>query len=478
MTVSKGQQYIDSLKDNRNVWLHNNRIDVTAHEAFHGTLQTIRELFDMLDDPVLRAKISFQAAPSGNYVHASFLVPRNPVDLLKRSEAFAIWAEHTNGVMSRLSDYARSRLTGWYATRELYRSFDPHFPAKISRYYEEACTHNLFLTAVQREPQIDRSKPWNDGNEDAVLRIISKNSEGVVIRGAKMIATAAPYANDFIVYPVQKIPADSPECASMLIVQANSPGLHILCRESYASDLTEEHPISSRYDEMDAVLFFDDVLVPWERVLLHDNPDALWQIRTNDASNSLAYHQTIVRLLIKLEFITGVAFQIAEAIGVHVYLNVQELLGELVSQVETVRGLIIAAESQAKPDDWDNWLPAYKYIETARNLGTRFYPRAVDILKQIGAGGYIQVPASLQDMSGPLSYLTEKYMQGAGIQAKDRTKLFKMAWDLIGSPLGSRHELYERFYAGDPVRLSASQYMNYGDKDRLKEKVMHFLMKS
>lgn len=469
MKLIRGQQYIDSLKDDRNVWLGGEKINVTAHPAFSGTLQTIKALFEMLDMSSFREEVGFISPATGEYVHSAFLVPRNYKDLQTRSKAFACWAEKTNGVMSRLSDYARSRLTGWYATREYYRKFDNQFPEKIARYFTEARDRNLFLSAVQREPQMNRSASWDDQGENAVLRIVRKCSEGIVIRGAKMIATGGPYANDFIVYPVQKIPCSAPECATMLVVPANSKGLHILCREDFSSDNREEHPLSYQYDEMDSVLFFDDVLVPWERVLLYENPDALWEIRLNEASNSLAYHQTIVRLLVKLEFVSGIAFRIAKAIGVEQYLNVQEQLGELVSQIESIRALVLASEMEAAPDSYGNFLPKYRYIETARNLGTRYYPRAIEILKQIGAGGYFQMP-TMKDMRGMLSTLTDKYLQGTNIEAMERVRLFKLAWDLIGSPLGSRHDLYERFYAGDPVRLFATQYINY-DKTKIIDKV-------
>ncbi|MFB6367786.1 4-hydroxyphenylacetate 3-hydroxylase family protein [Paenibacillus elgii] len=470
MSISRGQQYIDSLKDDRNVWLDSEKIDVTSHTAFNGTLLTIKKLFDMLDDSSSREQVGFKSPTTGEYVHNAFMVPRNYEDLMARSKAFAFWAESTNGVMSRLSDYARSRLTGWYATREYYRKYDNQFAEKIERYFVEARDRNLFLTAVQREPQINRSASWGEQNEDAVLRIVRKCSEGVIVRGAKMIATAGPYTNDFIVYPVQKIPSSAQECATMLIVPANSEGLHILCREAFFSTSSEDHPLSFQYDEMDAVLFFDDVLIPWERVLLYDNPEALWEIRLNEASNSLAYHQTIVRLVVKLEFVAGIAFRIAEAIGVEKYLNVQEQLGELVSQIESIRALVLASEREASLDSYGNFLPNFRYIETARNLGTRYYPRAIEILKQIGAGGYFQMPSSMGDMRGTLSALTEKYLQGTNMEAMERVKLFKLAWDLVGSPLGSRHELYERYYAGDPVRLFANQYINY-DKTRVMHKV-------
>ncbi|WP_281996235.1 4-hydroxyphenylacetate 3-hydroxylase C-terminal domain-containing protein, partial [Bacillus thuringiensis] len=134
----------------------------------------------------------------------------------------------------------------------------------------------------------------------------------------------------------------------------------------------------------------------------------------------------------------------------------------------------IAAEVEGTTNETKTYLPNFKYIETARNLGSKYYPRAIEILQLIGAGGFIQLPSSSNDFQSPIADLLKKYFKGTNIDAEQRTKLFKLAWDIIGSPLGSRHELYERFYAGDPIRNTATQYVNY-DKNHFKKMISKYL---
>jgi 4-hydroxyphenylacetate 3-monooxygenase len=467
----RGQRFIDSLNDGRTVWLNGVTVsDLQQHSAFQGTLKTLSKLFDSLDEEGIQERIGFVSPRTGRYVHNSFLVPRSVQDLARRNAAFTYWAEETNGVMSRLSDYARSMVTGWYAIREEIQRFDHLFADKISRYYESARDNDLFLTTALLDPQINRSKRLDEQNPDAVLRIVAENKEGVIVRGAKMIATGAPYTHDFLIFPYHRVQEFAPQYAHAMIVPGNSSGLHIVCRESFASVDEDNHPLSSRYEEMDAVLIFDDVLVPWERVLLKGNPEAVWQLRSHVSSNGLAFHQTVVRSLTKLKFVTGVAFAIAESIGVTGFLHVQEKLGELLTQIGSIKALVIASEVHSSKDSHGNQIPSMEFIETARNLYTRYYPRTIEILQQIGAGGYIQVPSDVSELNGPISRLMHKYFASAKNSAELKTRLFKLAWDLIGSPLGSRHELYERFYAGDPVRMFANQYLNY-DKDSLTKSV-------
>ncbi|WP_129728316.1 MULTISPECIES: 4-hydroxyphenylacetate 3-hydroxylase family protein [Bacillaceae] len=471
------EQFIQSLQDGRNVWLDGKIVDVSKNQNFTGTLSTISSLFDMFEDPDIRDSIGYISPKTHEYVHTAFLIPHSYEDLMKRRRAFEVWSQATDGVMSRLSDYARSRLTGWYASREEYKRFDQHFPGKIRTYYEEARDRHLFLSVVQRDPQINRSiQPVPEVKNLGLLRITKKTEDGVFVNGAKMVGTAAPYSNDLIIYPLGMLKEEQKPLAHMLIVAANSPGLHLVCRESFASEPSKkaDSPLSSQYDEMDALLIFDNVFVPWERVLLHDNPEAIWQIKSDSVSNSLAYHQAIVRLGTKLEFVAALAYEIADAIGANTYLHVQEKIGELIMQVKTINGLLIASEFQGKVDQYGTFTPDFTYIETARNLGAKYYPRALEILQLIGAGGFIQLPSSVHDFQGPLSPLLKEYFKGAAIEAEKRTKLFKLAWDLIGSPLGSRHELYERFYAGDPIRNTANQYNNF-DKTRLKQMVEKYI---
>ncbi|MEK8126722.1 4-hydroxyphenylacetate 3-hydroxylase N-terminal domain-containing protein [Paenibacillus filicis] len=458
--TTRGDRFISSLQDGRKVWLDGRQVESVAdHPAFRGTLQTIKRLFDMVDDPAVRDEVGYKAEGRTDYWHSSFLVPYSRDDLDRRNRAFTAWAKGTHGVMSRLSDYARTYITSWYGARKELGQLHPHLEHKITSYYKEARENDLFLTTAAADPQIDRSRGLDDGrNADRYLHVVRETSEGIVVRGAKMIATGAPYTHDFIINSVQPVESHR-QHALLMIVPANSPGLHIICRESFAELSDQEHPLSSRYEEMDAVLVFDDVLVPWERVLLYGDPAAIIKVRDFHTTRSLAFHHAGVRLLAKLEFVTGVAFAVAESIGAESFLHVKQKLGELLIQVHTVRGLLVASEAEAKPDASGILVPAYSYIETAKNIGSTFYPRAIEILQQVGGGGFMQPPSGFANFEGPFASLVERYFEGANVGAAKKVQLFKLAWDLVGSQLGSRHELYERFYAGDPIRGYANQYI-------------------
>ncbi|BBI35576.1 4-hydroxyphenylacetate 3-hydroxylase family protein [Cohnella abietis] len=466
-----GDHYIASLNDGRKVWINDNPVeDVAVHPAFAGPVGVLKTFFNELHDPELKDKVGYVSPVTGEYVHKSFLVPQTKEQLLERKAAFEYWVDETDGLMSRLSESGRSIVTGWYASRAKLAAYDKEFERKITAYYEQARDEHRILVSVVADPQIDRSKEQTElSDPDLALRVVSENEEGIVIRGAKMLGTAAPYAHDILVLPEGRLQEGYEQYANLIIVAANSPGVEIVCRDSFALS-PQEGPLSALYDEMDAAVVFDDVFVPWERVLFYRNPEGVYQAALHKKENSLMHHQSVIRLIAKYAFVTATGFSIAEAIGAERFLHVQEKLGELVVQLESLKALLVVAEIEAQPDEFGTWWPKALPLRVAIDAASRAYPRAIEILQLIGAGGFLQVPSADAWANDLLRERIGKYYRGARVDADTKVKLFRLAWDLIGSPAGSRQELYERFFSGDPVRNFAAQYLEY-DKQPLLQKI-------
>ncbi|MFJ8235589.1 4-hydroxyphenylacetate 3-hydroxylase family protein [Ureibacillus sp. NPDC094379] len=478
LKTNEKTKFIDSLKDNRKVWIEGDVVkDLSEHVAFKGTLETIQNLFNQLDDEKIQQQIGFRSPKTGEYVHNAFLVPKSKEELLARKEAFTRWATETLGNMSRLAESGRSYLTGWYASREYFRQYDEKFPEKITRIFEKARDENRLVISVVADPQVDRSKLQIEQEDpDLLLHVVKETEEGIIVRGAKVLATAAPYAHDIIVQTSFKFNEDQEKYANLLIVEANSPGLHMICRDTAASTNKVQFPLSSQYEEMDATVVFDDVLVPWDRVLLYKNPEGAYKALIHKRDNSLANHQSVIRLLARLEFVAGLSFLITEAIGVNDYLNVQEKLGELVIQIETIKAFLSAAEAEAKYDEFGTLWPEPLKLRIAIDLGAKYYPRAIEILQQVAGGGFLQLPSVGLEQNEEIKAFIDKYYRGANTSSENKIVLFRLAWDLVGNPLGARYELYERFFSGDPTRNYATRYKEY-ERTPLTNRVTDFIQK-
>ncbi|AJY76908.1 4-hydroxyphenylacetate 3-hydroxylase family protein [Paenibacillus beijingensis] len=469
--MTAGDRYLKRLNDGRRVWLNGEIVpDLPSHPAFRGTVRSVAGILDLQDDPVTSRELTF-TTNTGARANLAYLIPTEKEDIFRRSRSYRIWSDATFGVMSRVSGFYRAQLTGWYINRELIRSEQPHFPEKLARYYTHLRDNDLLITAAGHDPQIDRTKLASElGELYTALRIVRETEDGIVVRGAKMIATGGPYMDEIMVSPHSKKTQEEQRYAVMFAISPSHPGVHLICRESFASDNQEDHPLSSRYDEMDAVLVFDDALIPWERVFIKDDPDAIWKIRSDQLVSALSLHENIARLVSKLEFVAAVGTELAASIGITKFAHVQEKLAELYFQLESVQALLLSAEHRSKLHPLGVWVPEMQPILTAKNLGNRYYPRALEILQQLSGAGMLQVPSTLAELNGPLGPQLQNVYRGADRNAEDRVKLLKLAWELTGSGLGARHELYERFYAGDPVRTYAGQYVEY-DKQPLLDKV-------
>jgi 4-hydroxyphenylacetate 3-monooxygenase len=470
MEMGSGERYKKRLLNRRNIWFNGEHVqDIVNHPAFSGTIQSIASLLDLQDHPEIQDDLTFEIAP-GKRVNTAFLIPTSKEDIFRRSRSFRLWSGATFGVMSRVAGFYRSQLLGWYINRNILHDEVPFYSDKIKNYFEWVRDNDLLLTAAGHDPQIDRSKNADElGDLNTVVRIIKETEEGIIVRGAKMIATGAPYMDEIMISSHKMRTEKESGYGAMFAIAASTPNVHLICRESFASNNKDDHPLSSRYDEMDAVIVFDDALIPWERVFIKDNTSAMWKVRSDPYTTTISLHETIVRLVSKLEFVAAIGNDLGESIGITKFQHIQAKLAELFMQVETINALLLRAEHHSLNDN-GVWAPELEPMVTAKNLGMRYYPRAIEIIQLLSAAGMLQTPSTIKEFKSENVDFLQKYYRGADRNAYERIQLLKLSWDLVGSPLGSRHELYERFYAGDAVRAFASQYLDH-DKSFLIDRV-------
>ena len=279
-----------------------------------------------------------------------------------------------------------------------------------------------------------------------------------------MLATLAPLTDEVIIYSYPSFKPGDEKYAIAFALPIDTPGVRILCREETQNGTrsTWDHPLASRFEEMDALLVFNDVLVPWDRVFINQNVDAGNLLYPKTGINLQPSHQSGIRGLVKLSFATEVACSIADAVGVDGYLNVQNQLAELLQGVETIRALVRISEYEYVMTPYGEAIPAIVPLETIRGILPKLYPRAIEILQTIGAGGLLMSPTGADFSHPDLTEDMDKYYIGReGVSANERVRLFKLAWDLCGEAFGQRLVQYERYYSGDPVRKMAMFYNTY-----------------
>jgi aromatic ring hydroxylase len=157
--------------------------------------------------------------------------------------------------------------------------------------------------------------------------------------------------------------------------------------------------------------------------------------------------QTMIRAQTKLEFAWGLASRIAEAIGM-AQPQTQQMLGEIAMFAEFARAAVFAAEQGAREYGNGMWACDARPLIALRAALPAWFPRVNDIIRQIGAHNLLTTPSRAALADRQLRPLLDMYLPGVGIDAEQRSRLFRLAWDFTGTALASRNEQYERFYLG------------------------------
>ncbi len=461
MTTRSGKQYLDGLDRARTVWLGGRKVDVRSEPALAGSLAGMAGYFDW---QLEHADDCIVADPeSGAPMSASLIVPRSADDLERRARCIDRLARYSAGMLGRTPDYVNVTLAGFVARSDIFaRGGDTRGAERLRRFHREVIEKDLSLTHTIINPVIDKSIGDLAGlNGELAVRVVRRTSDGIVLRGAKILATLGPFADELFVYPGQPLPSDAnPDYALSYSIPLATPGLHTLCRDHYGvGGSVADQPFSSRFDEQDAFMIFDDVLVPWERVFIDGDIEAYnGLMREGWAANIM--QQTCIRAAVKLEFAYELCTRMARATNCEGRPEVAQTLGELLTYATLTRAAIRAAQADAH--DWGNG--AYfcddEPLRAIRCLMPSWMVRANDAIKTLGSHNLLATASRAAFDSPELAPLVERYMPGAqGMTARERAQLFRTAWDFAGSALGGRAELYERFYLASAPRNFALDHM-------------------
>jgi 4-hydroxyphenylacetate 3-monooxygenase/anthranilate 3-monooxygenase (FAD)/4-hydroxyphenylacetate 3-monooxygenase len=465
MAIRTGPQFVAGLRDNRQVWLGGERVaDVTKHPVLAGPIASLAALYDLQHDPQHTDLLTQVDEALGERVPRALISPASRQDLVQRRLASKAGADATLGLMGRSPDFLNVAVAAFASAAEYFGQVNPAFPENIRAYHEHCRRGDLFLAHATINPQTDRSKSSAEQrDETAHMRIVGKTNEGLVISGAKMIGTLVPAADELVVFPLPRyMPGDEPYTAAFAIPVATE-GLRIVCREPFGSIAGRDpfdHPLA-RFDEMDATVIFEDVVVPWHRVFFHGDVDLANSLYDATTARHHTGHQGITRGVSKMELLVGIAISLAESSGTNGFLHVQEMLGEAIGFLELARGGVLLAEERGSLSRWGTYTPDIAPIQALRYHFPRMCARIVEVIQICGGGSMLATP-TLADLDAADQPCVERFFSSAGMSSgRDRIQLLKLAWDASGDSFGQRQMLYERYHSGDPVRLAAQQYQAY-----------------
>jgi len=470
--IRTGAQYLQGLRDNREVWTRGVRVeDVTAEPGMARGAATLASFLDRQNDPQWRDTITY-LDDDGDRCGMAFQIPKSVEDVKARGRSYYEWAKWSNGMFGRTPDYKNASIMAFSTATDFLAQGTKgrtDFAANMKAFYTHARKNDLVLTHTLVNPTVSHQQAVEGKYSDKVaLQVVEETDEGIVVNGARLLATLGPLSDEIEVFPstVLRGSDENIPFAFAFAMPIATPGMRLICRDSYDEGKSHfDAPLASRYEEMDAVVVFENVLVPWERVFMYGQPELCNQ--AFNATNAVVHmmHQVACGKLAKAEFMVGLMCSIAQATGKDKDLYVKGLISEVMMMTETVRALVFSAEAQAHEDQWGNFIPLRSPVDTSRNLFPKMYPRMVEILQLLGSSSLMATPAEA-DFANALSDDVAQYFQVANLDSRDRVALFRLAHDVAVSGFGNRQALYERFFFGPPA-LMASAYYDIYQKDPL-----------
>lgn len=448
-----GKEYLESLKDNREVWINGEKVkDVTTHPAFRNAARSIASMYDALHDEKTKNILTTETDTGNNgYTQKFFRYDKTKEDLIETRDAIAKWARVTYGQMGRTPDYKASFLATLGADPDYYAPYEDN--AKF--WYKEAQEKNWYFNHAIINPPVDRNKPL-EAVKDVFIKAEKETNEGIIVSGAKMVATGSALTNYNFVANYGAVPVGSEDMALVFVASMDSPGVKLVCRQSYEMQAAVmgspfDYPLSSRFDENDAVLVFDQVLIPWENILIYRNVDKANNFFPESGFLHRFTFHGVTRLSVKLDFVVGLLIKAVQTNGTDQFRGVQANVGEVVAWRNMFWAL---SDSMAmNPDEGPNGtlLPNLNSGLAYRVFMSEGWPKVKGIIQNVVAGNLIVQPSSAEDFKNEelRPFLDRLYRGSNDITALEKIKLVKLLWEVVGSEYAGRHELYERNYSGN-----------------------------
>ncbi len=446
-----GSDYVAGLRDGRAVYLDGARVDdVATHPAFTKQISRIAKMYDLARQPD-QAHLTTVDTATGERYQNMWLIPKDSGDLEKRRCAHRFWAECSYGLMGRTPDHVASVLTGFASGRDVFDRAAKGYGDNVIRFYDKARREDLYTAYVIIPPQVDRSKSAAGQPEPFLYTgVVGERDDGMIVRGASMIGTSAIMADYLFVSYIVPLQKGDEDYAISFVVPIGTPGVKLYPRRPYSAIANSvfDYPLSSRLDETDSLIVFDDVFIPWENVFVYKDVGLVAAQFAETGAHLLANFQALVRFAVKMQFAAGLAIKLVELHNIASLPPVQaQLGGKIATLCAVIESLVMS--SVAQPSMRGNVArPSAEYVYTGMCFQRQWIVDLMRHLRELAGGSFLSLPSSDLVFENPLTAAdAERYYQSFGTSAEERVKFLKLMWDFVGTEFAGRQMQYEMFYS-------------------------------
>jgi len=461
--IRTGAEYRESIRDGRRVWIDGERVeDVPSHQAFKPIVDVRARIYDLAHEEATRERMSYADAETGERCPVGPKLPLTREDWHAKRAAVDTVLDDVGGIVTRVGDETVGEMWSLYDGRNVLDEIDPRFSQNITRHIARAHALDVFHVSANTDPKGDRSKRPQDQDPDMLLHLVKETDAGIVVRGAKY-ETAAAYANQAFVKPTIANWGDDKlsDYAVGFIAEMGAPGVKHICRTGFAERRpVADYPIANRFDEIDTLVIFDDVLIPWENVLFHRHTRAASFIR--GTLHRYSAFPFVQRILSIADLMIGTALFNVRQTGLDQQQAVREKLAELAIYRETINAHLTASIALAEKSPAGLLMPNQSLLYTGRVQACTRLPAMMHLAREL-CGGQICVTPDSAAFDDPETgkWLEKYYSVNENWVAEDRRKLLAFARDLLNSDYAGHRVTFELFAQSPPFAHLNAVYNNF-----------------
>ena len=457
-----GEEYRESIRDGREVYINGEKVeDVPTHPAFKPLVDIRARIYDMQHEPETRDVMTYEE--DGERFSTGLKLPRTQHDWWEKRRSTSAIFKDIGGVVTRVGDETVGEMWSLYDGQDVLNEVDPQFSINIQNHIDKVIKNDLFHVSANTDPKGDRSKPPQDQDPDMLLHVVKETDKGIVVRGAKY-ETAAAYSNQAFTKPtIANWGSDAlSDYAVGFICDLGSPGIKMICRTGFAGRApAEDYPLSNKFDEVDSLVIFDDVFIPWEDILFYRHTKAAMFIRaTLHRYSAFAFVQRNLRVA---DMMIGAALFNVRQTGLDSQQAVQEKLAQLAVYREGINAHLTASIALAEESPGGLLMPNQSLLYTGRVHACSNLPAMMHLARELCGGQICVTPdaASFRNAeSGP--WLNKFYSINNEWVANDRRKLLAFARDLLNSDYAGHRLTFQLFAQSPPFAHLAAVYRNFG----------------
>jgi aromatic ring hydroxylase len=459
MTLRTGDQYKQSIRDSREVWMSGQRVkDVTEHPGFVGAVDTVARMFDLQHQPEYQQIVTTTDA-SGNRFPVTYKIPKSREDLVERRLMVETYARQSGGTMGRLPEYGGAFAMGLLNVRHEFSEAAQENATNIERWFNACRDGDRCLATSFVDPQVDRTKP---AEENGLLHVVEDRPDGIVIKGCKSVATFGPASNEFMIITTPRKFASDGEVI-YLAVPTDSENLKFFCRQPFGAGRNQfDSPLGSRFDEPDAWALFDNVFIPKERVFLCRGANLAKVAGYFNTILAWPWYHNLIRVSVKAELLAGICLLMTEYLNTWQFPQVQDAISDVIEYAEAMRTFVIAAEADCTISQEGMAMPNPMVMSVGKLYAVKNYARILEVVRELSGQGIIMAPSLADVENSSIGPLLKPYYSAFGVDSEQRIKLFHIAWDMACDSFAGRQQLFELFNAGgiSVSRLGVSNRAN------------------